>query len=179
MIPPGLLRWFWLLSVGIVALNVVVWHVRAGTLVRAGSISETERRRFSWGAAAALGGFCLLMQLIVWRTAESRIECLAAFPPATPASLATTALTLAASAALLAWVWVGNGAERLARFGPILTFARSTGRGYTAAGVRRFVTALVLVSAVGGAVAGLVVPAPPDCGTRGLAERTLEKHAPV
>ena len=143
--------------------NAALVHVRAAPLVRNGRVGPQQRRRFVLGLAGWTAGFCVAVQLVVWFTGESRPECLAAFPPDTPASLATTALTAVGWAALLGWVWRGRGAETLAAFGPAFTPGRPAGRGYDPAKVRRFVTALVVLSVLGGIVASRIAPPPPDC----------------
>jgi cytochrome bd-type quinol oxidase subunit 2 len=138
-------------------VNVAVVYGRAGALVRAGRVTENERRGFARGAALVLAGFCLLVQLIVVATGESRPECLGAFPPRTPASLMASALTVVAWAALLLWVWRGAGADRLARFGPAL-LGRDARRSYTPAQVRRVVLVVMVVSVAAAVVAGVAMP---------------------
>ena len=163
MIPASILPYLWLLLAAGMLLNVALAHLRAGALVRAGQVSDAERWSFSRGAAAYLVGFCLILQLIVWVTGEARLECLAAFPPTTPASLAGSLLTVVTWGGLLWWVWRGNGADRLGRFGPMLMrLGRSTAP-YSPAGVRRAVTILALVSVGGGVVGSFMVPPPSDC----------------
>jgi cytochrome bd-type quinol oxidase subunit 2 len=164
MIPPGVLGFFWLLAAAAMLVNVVVAHLRTRVLVQTGQVSEAERRAFSRGAAIALVGFCLLLQVIVWLTGESRIECLAAFPPNTPASWASSLVTAVAWIVLVWWIWRGAGAERLAYFGPALIGLRIRRTPYSPVQVRRVVTAIVLLAILGGAVASYVVPPPSDCG---------------
>jgi len=163
MLPSALLEWFWLLGAGLMLLNAALVYVGAGALVRTGRVTEGRRRRFAIGLAAVTAGFCLVVQAIVWITGESRPECLAALPPSTPASLGTNVLALLGSAALLLWVWGGPGADTLAQFAPAMLRSSSSARTYAPAQVRRVVTYAVMLAAVGGIVASLVVPAPPDC----------------
>jgi hypothetical protein len=163
MIPAPILQYLWLLLAVGMLLNVALAHLRAGALVRAGQVSDAERWSFSRGAAAYLVGFCLILQLIVWVTGEARLECLAAFPPTTPASVSGSVLTVATWGGLLWWVWRGNGADRLGRFGPMLMRLGRSTEPYSPAGVRRAVTILALVSVGAGIVGSLVVPPPPDC----------------
>lgn len=157
-------RHFWLLSLGVLLLNLAIWHRRAGELIKAGEVSEDERDDFIRRLAVAIVLFCLTMQAVVWITGESRPACLAAFPPRTAASLASSVVTLAVWVALLWWVWTGRGAQQLARFGPAL-HGRLRSRGHFTPGqIRWAVTAFVGVSALGGVGASLVMPATQSCG---------------
>jgi hypothetical protein len=165
-IPPSVLRYFWLIVATGLLINVAMIHIRAGALVRAGQIDERERQTFSRGAALILVGICLLFQVIVWLSGEGRPECLAAFPPTTSASWASSVVTVLAWGALLWWVWRGSGAGRLARLGPVLFRSRVTTRSYSATQVRDWVTILVMLALVGGAVVSRLVPPPSDCGSR-------------
>ena len=166
MLPGRLLEYFWLIAAAFMLLTAALFHARTSTLVRAGHVTDEQRRRFALGLAAWSAGFCLAVQAVVWLTGESRTECLAALPPNTPASLATTVLTLVGWAALLLWVWRGRGAETLARFAPAMIRGGAAPRVYAPAQVRRFVTGVVVVAIVGSFVASVVAPAPPDCRGR-------------
>lgn len=166
MLPRRVLEYFWLIAAAFMLLTAGLFHARAGALVRAGRATDEERRRFTLGLAGWSAGFCLVVQAVVWLTGESRTECLAAFPPNTPASLATTALTLLGWAALLLWVWTGRGADTLARFAPAIIRGSSSSPAYAPAKVRRFVTGFALIATVGSIAASLIVPPPPDCRGR-------------
>jgi hypothetical protein len=166
MLPGRVLDYFWLIAAGFMLLTAAVFHARAGTLVRAGRVTDEERRRFAIGLGAWTAGFCLLVQAVVWLTGESRTECLAALPPNSPASLATTALTVLGWAALLLWVWRGRGAKTLASFAPAVIRSSSSAGGYSPVQVRRFVTGFVIVSTLGSVVASRIAPPPPDCRGR-------------
>jgi hypothetical protein len=166
LVPRWLVGWFWLFAAAIMAVNAALVYARSAPLVRAGLVSSNERRRFALGLAAWTVGFCLAVQVVVWLTGEGRPECLAAFPPDSAASVATTALTLVAWAALLGWIWRGRGADVLARFAPAFVPGRPAGRPANPAQVRRLVTVLVAVSVVGSMVASRIAPAPTDCRDR-------------
>jgi len=166
MLPGRVLEYFWLITAGLMLLTAALFHARAGALVRAGRVTQEERRRFALGLAAWSAGFCLVVQVVVWVTGESRPACLAALPPTTPASLATNGLTLLGWAALLLWVWTGRGADTLARFAPAIVGKGSAERMYAPAQVRRLVTGVVLIAALGSMVASLIVPPPADCRGR-------------
>jgi hypothetical protein len=165
LVPRWLVGWFWLFAAAIMAVNAALVYARSGSLVRAGLVDSSERRRFTLGLAAWTVGFCLAVQVVVWRTGEARPECLAAFPPDSAASVATNALTLVAWAALLGWLWRGRGADVLARFAPAFVPGRRAAPA-SPAQVRRLVTALVAVSVLGSMVASRIAPAPTDCRGR-------------
>lgn len=169
MLPTGLRDWFWLLAAIVMVLNAGLAYAGAGALVRSRRVTQDERRRFAAGLGAVTAGFCLTVQAVVWITGESRPECLAALPPTTPASVATNVLTLLGWAALLLWVWVGQGADTLARFAPAVIRSSSSGRIHGPGQVRRFVTGFVALAGLGSVVASVMVPPPPDCGRRALA----------
>ncbi|MGH7630765.1 MAG: hypothetical protein ACREOF_15540 [Gemmatimonadales bacterium] len=163
MLPSGVREYFWLIAAGLMLANAALLHTRAGALVRAGQATDHERRRFAVGVAWVSVGFCLLAQAVVWLTGESRPECLAALPPNSPASVATTALTLVGWTALLLRVWRGQGAQTLARFAPAFMPAGSSDRTYSPAGVRRLVSGVVVIAMLGSVVASRVAPPPADC----------------
>jgi hypothetical protein len=163
MLPGRVLEYFWLIAAALMLLTAALVHARAGALVRARRVTREERRRFALGLAAWSAGFCLVVQVVVWMTGETRPACLAALPPTTPASLATNVVTLVGWAALLLWVWIGRGADTLARFAPAIVGRGSAGRTYGPAQVRRFVTGGILIATVGSVVASMIVPPPPDC----------------
>src|SRR5688572_4629045 len=146
MLPGAVLDWFWLLGAAVMLLNAALVYAGAGALVRAGRVTADQRRRFAIGLAAVSAGFCLAVQVVVWVSGENRPACLAALPPTTSASLATSVLTLLGWAALLLWVWAGRGADTLARFAPAMMRASSSSRTYSPAQVRRFVTVFVLIA---------------------------------
>lgn len=171
-LPRGLLEYFWLIAAAFMLPAAALVHARAGALVRRGNVTGAERRRFVLGLGGWSAGFCLAVQAVVWRTGESRIECLGALPPNTPGSAATTALTLLGWAALLVWVWRGRGAETLGRFAPALLGGPPT-RSYRPAQVRRAVTGLVVITVAGSVVASVIAPAPPDCRGRSSASAAL------
>lgn len=175
--PPAVSHYFWLLTLGAVLVTVAVWHRRAAALVALGRITEVEHRRFTWGAALTLGGFCALVQAIAWITGESRPECLGAFPPTTAASIATSVLTVIAWGALLWWVWGGRGADQLARLGPALMPSVVAKPSYSPGQIRRFIAVVVIVGLVGGAVASRVVPPPADCRQATTSQSRSTLHA--
>jgi hypothetical protein len=161
--PAWLLRHLWLLTLALTLLNLAGWHRRAAELVRAGRATNDERRALMVRLAIGAALFCGALQLIVWITGESRPECLAAFPPVTPASIASTIATVLLWVALLGWVWVGAGADLLAKLAPAVRAGSALARHYTPAGVRRGVTIFVAIAILAGLVAGLVVRTPAGC----------------
>ncbi|HET8624608.1 MAG TPA: hypothetical protein VFM14_13680 [Gemmatimonadales bacterium] len=163
LVPQWLLGWFWLFGAAVMVVNAALIYARAAPLERVGRVTPDERRRFALGLAGWSAGFCLAVQVIVWATGESRPECLAAFPPGTPASLATTALTLAGWAVLLLWLWRGRGGETLSKFAPAVAPRPAAGPPRDPMRVRRLATGFVILAAVGSVVASRVAPAPADC----------------
>jgi hypothetical protein len=164
-LPGGVLEYFWLVAAALMLGTAALVYRRARAMVGAGVVTEEERRRFALGLTGWGAGFCLAVQAVVWLTGERRIECLAALPPNAPASIATTALTLASLAALLVWVWRGRGAETLARFAPALLGVGAS-RDHAPGHVRRLVSGGVAIAIVGSVIASQLAPAPPDCRGR-------------
>jgi hypothetical protein len=82
------------------------------------------------------------------------------------------ALTALAWGGLLGWVWLGGGAERLARLGSVLVAKPQPGRTYSARQVRLYVTGMIAVIAIGLAINLRVMPQLPRCGSaHGLTSR--------
>jgi hypothetical protein len=104
------------------------------------------------------------LQLIIVLSGWSDPLCLLSGPMTAPATLANAVIVAAAWALLLWWVWMGQGAQTLARLGPAL-FTRGpvTKREYRAPTVRAVVTGLVTLSLVGSLVARLGVFAQAPC----------------
>jgi hypothetical protein len=163
LIPSWLLSWFWLFGAAVMVVNAGIIYLRAAPLERSGRVTRDDRRRFALGLAGWTAGFCLLIQVVVWVGGESRPECLAAFPPETPVSVATTALTLLGWLVLLIWVWRGRGASTLGRFAPAFAPGGAWVIAPEPAKVRRVVTGLIAITLVGSIVASRIAPAPPDC----------------
>jgi len=162
--PASLFRYFWLLFIAVMLVNAAIWRHRLRQLEALGGVSRAEADRFLRGAVIAIVLFALVSELILALTGWPLPACLLSAPLTTPAPLAMAAITLVAWGLLLWWVWVGQGAQTLARVGPALfTRGQVTKREYSASVVRAAVTGIVVVSFIGSFVARLGVFAQPPC----------------
>ena len=145
-------------------VNAAIWRHRLRQLEALGGVSRTEADRFLRGAVIAFVAFALASELILALSGWPEPQCLLSGPLTAPATLAMTAITLVAWALLLWWVWVGQGAQMLARIGPALfTRGQVTKREFSASVVRVAVTGIVAVSLIGSFVARLAGFAQPPC----------------
>lgn len=156
-------RHFWLLFLAVMLVNVAIWRRRLDAAVAAGQATREDVSGFLRGAAVALAVYSLAAEAIVLAAGWPNALCFYGEPWSAPGALAMWALTLLAWALLLAWVWLGAGAERLARLGPVLTARPQSGRTYSARQVRLYVTGLIALVAVGLAVTLPVMPPMPRC----------------
>ena len=157
-------RYFWFIVAAVMLVNVAIWRRHLLPLAAQGALDQDEVDRFTRGAAYWLAGPAVLLGLIsLWANWPAPF-CAGVLSFANWPQAATSAVLLSAWVALLWWVWVGRGAPFLARVWPALSRppARSA---VSPAQVRLAVTALVLVSAVGGTVAWRQMPPlPPEMG---------------
>ncbi len=139
-----LFRYFWVIGIAFVALNVSIGHYRARSLVASGEITRQERNKFSlWllAGAVALFGTEGLAQAI---DRAPSLNCLLRFPPDTAGGVLSWALTLVTNGALLLWLWRGDGADLLARMAP--AYLRGpTGRRFNPSTVRLVLSALLVI----------------------------------
>jgi hypothetical protein len=114
-----------LILVGIVLLNGVIAQRRIPAYVAgSGGGDEPTARRFVWRAATWLVVLFLAMEGLMLASGARSPLCL--LPQAHPVGQwAYVAWTLSGAWTLVVvlWVWVGNGAELTARYGPL--FARN------------------------------------------------------
>jgi hypothetical protein len=151
--PDSIVRYFWLFFIVVMLVNVAIWRHRLRQLEALGGVSRAEADRFLRGAAVAIVAFGLASELVLALSGWPQPQCVLTGPLTTPATLATAAVNLVAWALLLRWVWVGQGAQTLARVGPALfTQGRVTKREYSVAVVRAAVTGFVALSFIGGVV---------------------------
>jgi hypothetical protein len=155
-------RYFWILLAGVMLLNIAIWRRRLAPLIELGTVTKVEVDRFTKWAGVWLVGGPIVAGLIGLAAGWSTPLCagILSFDDVPRALLST--LTLVSWLALLWWVWRGNGAEFLARVGPALTQRSTTTRQFSTTVVRLAVTAFVLVSGLGGAIAWRTMPRTPE-----------------
>jgi hypothetical protein len=162
--PAPVFRYFWLLFIAVMLVNAAIWRHRLRQLEALGGVSRVEADRFLRGAVIAVVAFALASEVILALSGWPEPQCLVSGPLTAPATLATAAVTLVAWTLLLWWVWVGQGAQTLARVGPaIFSRGRVTKREYSASLVRAVVTGIVVMSLIGSVIARLGVVVQPPC----------------
>lgn len=167
-----ILRHFWLVVLGVMLVNLVIWRQRLNAVVSAGQATREDARGFLRGVAIAIVVFTLAGEGIVLAAGWPNPLCVYSEPWSSPGALATWALTALAWGGLLGWVWLGSGAERLARLGPVLVAKPVPGRTYSARQVRLYVTGLIAIIAIGLGINLSVMPRLPRCvSARGLTTR--------
>jgi hypothetical protein len=157
-----LLQNFWLLFLGIMLVNVVIWRVRLAQLVTDGRASQEEVARFLRGAVVAIVGYSLAAEAIVLAAGWPSALCFYSGPWSSPGTLAMLVLTGGCYALLLRWVWAGGGDDTLARLGPALG-RRMREEPDSPATVRVFVTAMLVLLCVGFVVNRAVMGPIPGC----------------
>ena len=158
--PVQLLRHFWLLALVVMLVNLALWRAR---LASAGHVARDEAREFIRGAAIAFAVLALAAEVIVIMAGWPNPFCMYTDPPSAPGVLPMWGLGMFSWALLLWWVWRGRGADMLARVGPALMRPRVRPGTYTARQVRIFVTAAVVLTAVGTGIMLSVGPPMPEC----------------
>lgn len=155
-------RYFWILLAGVMLLNITIWRKRLEPLIDRGTVTKVEVDRFVKWAGVWLVGGPIIAGLIGLAAGWSTPFCAGIFSfDDVPRTLLST-LTLMSWLALLWWVWRGNGADFLARVGPALTQRSVAARQFSPTIVRLAVTAFVLVSGLGGAIAWRTMPRMPE-----------------
>ena len=158
----GVFRYFWFIALAVMLINVAMMRPRVTRLVELGRLTQDEADEFMRGAALAFGVPCAAFGLIgLWAGWPSPL-CAGILSFRNPPSTATALVVLASWALLLRWVWIGSGAEFLGRVGPALMNPPNWERTYSPTLVRWAITVVVLVAAVGGAVAYRATP--PELG---------------
>ena len=164
-----ILRHFWLAVLAVMLVNLVIWRQRLKAVVATGQATREEARGFLRGVAIVVAVFSLAGEGIVLAAGWPNPLCFYSEPWSAPGALAMWALTALAWGGLLGWVWLGGGAERLARLGAVLVAKPLPGRTYSARQVRLYVTGMIAVIAIGLAINFTVMPRLPRCvSTRGL-----------
>ena len=150
-------RFFWFIVAAVMLINVAIWRQRLSQLVARGVLSPDESARLVRGAALWLATPCLVLGAIAFAAGWSDPFCAGMLSFADAPRAATSVIVLAVWAALLWWVWVGRGADLLARIGPALSNRPRYDHTYTTAQVRAYVTTTVLIAGVGAVVAAHVL----------------------
>jgi hypothetical protein len=158
---PLLFKYFWFVAAAFMLVNIVIWRQRFATIVDRGIVTRAEADRFVLGLAAWLVGGPLLMGTIAMAAGWSSPFCAGILQFDSVPRALISGLSVAAWAAVLWWIWLGKGAELLARVGPALARRPVYDKQYSPARVRLFVTTLIVVSGVGGAIAWRTMPPNP------------------
>src|SRR5258706_6762361 len=149
-------RHFAILVIAVVLVNAAIARARIPNLFAAGGMDAVEAERFVWFAAAWLIAFFALNEVLTVTSGASSPLCFipASHPSGTWQYLAWT-LWIGWVLGVTAWVWIGNGAERVARFGPLFANRFEAGQSYKASTVRLF----TLLWCVGTIAVPLLMPA--------------------
>jgi hypothetical protein len=157
---PPIFRYFWFVCAAFMLMNIVIWRGRLAALIDRGVVGRDEAKQITrWTTGWLVGGPCVLGLIGVAANWSSPF-CAGFLQFGSTPQAVTSLVTIAGWSSLLWWVWRGRGAAFLARVGPALS-ARPSHATYPPQLVRLAITALVLVSAIGGAVAWRAVPTSP------------------
>ncbi|HEU0053847.1 MAG TPA: hypothetical protein VFQ39_11755 [Longimicrobium sp.] len=141
-----LFRFVWFLALAALAVNVPLWRRRLRLMAADGALPADEPDRLTAGAVLALGlpslGFAAIALLADWPSTACGV------PLASPPVFASGLLTVVCWASLLAWLWLGGGAETLSRVSPALA-RRYPGRAWSPRRVRIAVTLLLAATLAG------------------------------
>lgn len=159
MTPPLPLLHPWLLALPVLFLYLAHFWLRSARMVRAGRLSAAERTRFAIGLAAVMTGYLAATSALESACSGVDIFCLMSLPPRSPCSALLWLLHAGGSTALLAWVWVGNGAALLSRVAPALVRGVSLRAQYTASDIRLVVTVVVPLTLAVAVAIGIRIPA--------------------
>lgn len=144
-------RYFWLIMLGVIAINGLLYRGRLRRLRADGGITADESTRL--GRTLGLGMVLLFGVIGVVQMAADWPSpfCLYAKPLSDPAVLATWLAYGLALAALLAWVFLWGGAELLSRASPALS-RFYPGPSWSPRAVRVGVVVIAAAVAAGGVV---------------------------
>ena len=113
-IPSALITHFWLLcGAWVGGLGALRFHLDLGKQVRAGHVTEAERRRFVRGWALAIVLPCVTWWLLQLSTGPASSPQYMFWPP--PQKWLAVAVQLLFWLWLLAWLWLSDGARFLSR----------------------------------------------------------------
>lgn len=149
---PEFERYGWFFCAAFWLVVVFVWSRRLAPRVAAGAVTAEDSTRFLRLIGAYAVGLPFLLGVIALASGISTMECpgLLSFD-SVPRAL-TTGVSLASWVGLLAWVWIGSGAELLARVVPALFSGPPQPRQYSPALMRGAVTLILLAAVAGSAI---------------------------
>jgi hypothetical protein len=156
---PLFFKYFWFIGAAFMFVNLLIWRQRFAPIVDRGIATRMEADRFIFGIAAWFVGAPLFLGAISMAAGWPSPFCAGILQFDSAPRALVSAMSLAAWAALLWWIWRGGGAEFLARVGPALARRPDYEKQYSPALVRAFVTGFVLLSGIGGAIVWRTMPA--------------------
>lgn len=159
---PLILRYFWFLCAAVMSVNLAIWRSRLMPVITRGVVTKEEVDRFTRGAGVWFVGGPALVGCISLASAWSSPFCAGVLAFDTLPRILTSLVELGGWITALWWVWRGDGAEFLARVGPVLSQRPSDRRQYSATLVRVVVTVVVIFSAVGVTIAWHSMPVAPE-----------------
>lgn len=143
-------RYFWLLMLVLVGVNVVIYRVRLRRFAAQGEISREDAERLPRAVAIWLGGLVLALGAIHLAAAWPSPLCVHSKPLTDPFVLASWGVTAIAWAVFAWWMFAAGGAELVSRASPVLR--RGAGGRWSPRAVR--IGAVVLI--VGGIVSAVM-----------------------
>ena len=158
---PGIFKYFWFIAAAFMLVNIAIWRFRIGAVVSRGIVTRADADRFILWLTVWLVGVPLLWGTIAIAAGWASPFCAGIFLFDSVPRILSSGLNIACYAALLWWVWRGRGAEFLSHVAPALGRGASSDKQYSPAAVRAVVTAVVVISSIGGAVAWRTMPAGP------------------
>jgi hypothetical protein len=157
---PLIFRYFWFIGAAFMLVNIIIWRRHLSGLIERGVISRDEVDHLTrWAIGWLVASPCVL-GLIALAAHWSSPFCAGYLDFNTAPQAATSLVMIGGWIAILLWIWRGNGATLIARVGPALS-ARPAVAAYSPRIVRLAITAMVLVSAVGGAFSWRAMPDTP------------------
>jgi hypothetical protein len=149
-------RHFPLVAIAVVLVNAAIARARIPQLIATGGADAIEAERFVWFTAAWLIASFAVDETLVVSSGASSALCFmpVSHPTGTWQYLAWT-LWIGWVLSVTVWVWIGRGAERVAKFGPLFAKQFKAGHSYKMSTVRL----ITLVWCVGTIAIPLLMPA--------------------
>jgi len=153
---PAIARYFWLLILVIVTVDLLYGRRRAAALVTAGLVTQEDLDGFVRGAAITVGGLFLLFGFLQLATSTPDPMCLVMFPPRSTAGLIMWLAQGFFSAGIVWCLWARDGARVLAAFAPAFTRGPVLERKFSPVRVRLVVSAVLVIAPIGNIAVQLV-----------------------